>query len=469
MSLITSRPSSSPPFPFPPYRQGKAAGEHFCPCAVTTYDLNEGNLTFTPSFHVKKNYNFTFLRPFEERGKATATLPPLQAAQQQSAGLSALTVAGADVIADSSAVVRGGFTLFSKLLGTRDHTALSALGMTTGFGLVLGGLAIRSGRQEVEKARKIVDRPGLALAHLKIAQASATAAAGGVFIPVRVLTLAAIVKEVPSAVAIAGVLGSMGGALFVLVIFFAAVGRVLRLAELYRFNAELNGVLKDAAAVQQQPPATVALEHLKKFLSISAQTEAEIAKALEKNSYYLSLKAEQKAEFICSTHQLLLQKREAFLARVTSEECVRLIRQTDRNDCTKTLATVQSKCWEKRRLSLLVAGLLGTSLSLTMASVIFTGAAAVTAIAVAGFAISLSWFLFDLHGFIQECRSSPGKEHDAFWLRLSNSLAVGSVGTACLLSNAALPVVVAACAVGALWLAVNQLSAHYLKGSLNRA
>lgn len=370
--------------------------------------------------------------------------------------LSSLMLAGTTLVTDVPGMVKGVFTLCDKILGLSDPAVLAALGLTKGFSLVSGGLTIKGGMQEAIAARKISDPSGLVLARLKIAKGTAAVASGVAALPARVLTLVSLVTTVRVVAVVAKILGSVGGALLVVGTLISGIGLTIRLAELRRFRAELSVVLKDCPSGPQRDVAT--LEHLKRFASVSPQEEGE----LKKDPQYCALLEAQKAEKLSCMKELLLQQKEAFLVRVTDKKCLQLMRQTHTPETAESsLAAIQQKLREKIGLSLIAASLLAISLVLTLAAFIFTGAASLLILAAASLALSLSWFVFDIYAFLQESKDFQSGKYDALWLRVSNASAVATVGITCLLSHEIAPIA-AACAVGTLWLAINQISARYL-------
>ena len=128
--------------------------------------------------------------------------------------LGPLVLTGADLISDLSSHVRKSFDSANIIYGTENPIALAALGFTTGFSLLSGGLNAKEGREEAKIAQKISDETGKSLAYLQLASGSAQAAGGGLYIPMRALMIASLITASKVCATIAAVLGSLGGTCF---------------------------------------------------------------------------------------------------------------------------------------------------------------------------------------------------------------------------------------------------------------
>lgn len=457
---------------------------HLCSNPQTSKNFSGLNLNFTPSFTAtvdsstkmfdgrKLNYKFTVpgnlqLTTGSVFQKALSSPPPfagrIDAEGEEStdqALLSPLVISGAEVIADFSGHIRQTFASSNTVYGTENPAALAALGFTTGFSLVSGSLNVRSGIKEIKTADKISDTAGKVLAGLKIVKGGVFAAAGAIFIPVRALSIAALSTTAKIVSTMAGVLGSLGSALFSIGSLFAGISLGIRLNEHRQFRQELEAILKDPNLSEEARPAA-ALGHLKKLASVGPEEKAEILTELEKDPEYRVLSPEQQTEKASLKEKLLLQRKEAFLKRVTSDECLKMIRQKGPSEAGEVIASVQKKSLEKVIVSSIAIGLVGISLALTAASFVFTGPLAIILTTAIGLAVSLSWILVDAYGLIQEFKNSEPGRFDKLWILLSTVVAAIAVGLVFFLSGGIAPII-AASVVGLVWLAINITSYYRL-------
>ncbi len=367
--------------------------------------------------------------------------------------LGPLVLNGAEVIADFSGHVRQTFSSYHQVYGTENPAALAALGLTTGFSLVSGSLSVRSAIQEIKTAEKISDTVGKTLGNLKIARGVAQASGGAIFIPVRALSIAALFTSSKVISTMAGVLGSIGSACFNVVSILAAIGIGIRLNEQRQFREELDSILQNPNLPEIERPVR-ALEYLKKLAAVSSQEKEEIRQDILAQPEFRGLNPEQLSAKIEEKASLLLLKKEAYLKRLTDEDCIAQIRQKGPSEATSVIEAVQKKSKEKIILASIGMGLLIVGLAVTIASFIFTGPVGIIVSAALGFATSLGWILVDGYGLIKEFQSTDPGRYDKLWIFTSTVLAVISVALVFFLSGGTASIVAAA-VVGAVWLAIN--------------
>jgi hypothetical protein len=367
--------------------------------------------------------------------------------------LGPLVLSGADVVADFSSHIRQTFSNYHQVKGTENPGILAALGFTTGFSLVSGGLNVNSAIKEIKTAEKISDTVGKTLANLKIARGVVQASGGAIFIPVRALSIAALFTSSKVISTIASVLGSVGSACFNVVSIIAAIGIGIRLNEQRQFQSELNAILQDPNLPEAEAPIK-ALEYLKKLAAVSPEEKEEIRQEIVAQPELGALNPELLSARIEEKAGLLLLKKEAYLKRLTNEDCVTQIREKGPSDAASVVEAVQKKSKEKAILASIGLALLTVGLVMTVASFIFTGPIGIIVSAAVGFATSLGWILVDGYDLIKEFKSTDPGRYDKLWIFMSTVVAVVSVSVVFFLSGGIAPII-AASVVGAVWLAIN--------------
>ncbi len=404
----------------------------------------------SPALKTTEIFNRQITSPEQEPGKGEGAVKGNIA---EHALLGPLVLNGAFLISDFSGHIRQSFATYHAVYGTENPVALNALGFTTGFSLVSGGLNVGDAIKEIQTAGKISDTVGKTLGNLKVVNGVVLASGGAMFIPVRALSIAALFTSSKIVTTLAGVLGSLGGACFNVVFIIAAIGIGIRLNEQRLFRKELNSILQNPNLPEAERPIK-ALEYLKKLATVSPEEKEDIRQEImaqaefrELNPGQLSAKVEEKAH-------LLLLKKEAYLKRLSNEDCITQIRQKGPSDATSVVEAVQKKSKEKIILSAIAMALLIIGLAVTVASFIFTGPVGVLVTAALGCATSLGWILVDGYGLINEFKATDPGRYDKLWIFISTVIAVVSVSLVFFLSGGIAPIIAAA-VVGAIWLAIN--------------
>jgi hypothetical protein len=365
--------------------------------------------------------------------------------------LSPLVLSGTGVIGDCSQYVREMFSSYHKVYESENPAALTALGVTTGFNFVSGGLNVQSATEEIDVAGKISDTVGKKLGNLKLVRGVAQAAGGAIFIPVRALSISALMTSSKIA-AIAGILGSIGSACFNVVSIVTAMGIGIRLHEQYQFRNELDRILKDPNLTEVR--FVKALEYLKQMASVSPQEKEEIRQEIIAQQELGSLTPEQLSDKVEEKINLLLLKKEAYLKRLTDENCLTQIREKGPAKASRVIEAVQKKSKEKIILSSISMSLLVIGIMITAAAFIFTGPIGIIISAAFSLATSLGWLLIDGYGLIKEFTSTNPGRFDKLWMFISSLLAVISVSLVFFLSGGCAPIIAAVIA-GTIWLAIN--------------
>ncbi len=369
------------------------------------------------------------------------------------APLGTLVLSGNDLINNVAGNVRSIFSGANKVFDTKNPAALAALGFTSGFSIFSGPVNVINGIKEVKTAEKTSDAAGRALAYLKIARGVVFATAGVVLIPVRVLTIVSLWTASQIVATMAGTLGSAGSALFSIGSFLVGIGLGIRLHEQRCFRKELNAILKDPA-LNEEMRSVKALEHLKKLATVSPEEKTQFLNELEADPQYCALSPEQQAEKKTEKEKLLLERKEAFLKRVTSGECLKLIRQQGPSEAKAVIAAVQKQSLEKVIIASISMALVCIGLATTAASFVFTGPIAIITLIAVGLATSFAWMLVLGYGLFQEFMNSEPGRFDKLWIFLSSVAATVSVATIFFLSGGT-AAILASLTAGVIWLGIN--------------
>ncbi len=369
------------------------------------------------------------------------------------APLGTLVLSGNDLINNIAGNVRSLFAGANKVFDTKNPAALAALGFTSGFSVFSGPLNVINGIKEVRTAEKISDVAGRSLGYLKIARGVAFATGGAVLIPVRVLTIASLWTASQIVATMAGTLGSAGSALFSIGSFLAGIGFGIRLNEQRRFRAEFNAILKDPA-LSDEMRIVKALEHLKQLATISPEEKTQLLSELEADPQYSALSPEQQVEKSAEKEKLLLERKEAFLKRVTSGDCLKLIRQNGPSEAKAVIEAVQKQTLEKVIIASISMALVCIGLATTAASFVFTGPTAIVTLIAVGLATSFSWMLVLGYGLFQEFMQSEPGRYDKLWIFLSSVAATVSVAIIFFFSGGT-AAIIASLGAGIIWLGIN--------------
>ncbi len=367
--------------------------------------------------------------------------------------LSSLTLSGNGVIGDFASHIRQLSFTSNKVYNTPHPKALAALGFTSAFSVISGGLNVKNGLQEVVASHKISDTAGKALGALKAARGGAFAAGGVVLVPARALTIAEVIKNSTTLAHWGNALGTLGGSLFTLGSLFAGISTGFRLHEQRLFRDQLFKILNDPALSEELRPIK-ALEYLKTLATVTEQEKTQILKELEIDPKYCELTPEDKLAMVSEKEKQLLGRKEAHLKRITDSDCFDLICKKDSSESLSVIEAVKKSSLKHVILSSIAMGLICTGLALFIASFIFTGPFALMIAAAIGLATSIGWLLLDGYDLINDfAKSTPGR-FDKLWICLSSAVAVISVGLVILLTSGIAPLV-AACSVGVVWLGIN--------------
>lgn len=372
--------------------------------------------------------------------------------------LGSLVLNGTDVISDVSGNVREIFDSANLFYGTENPIALAALGFTTGFNVISGGLNVKEGITEEKVAEKMADSTGKALAHLKIAKGSVQAAGGVVFIPARALTIAALATASKAYATAAGVLGGIGGVCFNIVSILSGIMLGIRLCEVYQFYRDLKKILNDSH-LSEEDRQRRALEYFKQLRIVNPQEKEEIRQAIMSSEKFRSLTSEQQQAKIIKKENKLLQKKEAYLRRIVGDEGLEWICQKGPQEAKTVIDFIQRKSFEKLVMMSMGMGLI--LLGIGAAAIAFVPyMPAMIASAVVGLAVSLGWLILDAYTVYKDFdKGEPGR-FDKLWIFLSTTLAMISVSLVFFFSTG-IPSLIAASIVGAVWFAMN--SACYFR------
>jgi len=400
----------------------------------------------TPSPEIKKIHRASPNSPnLTERGIKTDT--------SEKGLLSPLVLSSADVVADFSYQIRQGFSSYHQVNGTEHPIALAALGFATEFSLVSGGLNIKNAISEFKTVVKVSDSAGKKLSLIKAAKGSAQIAAGSFSLPARTLTIASVITTSKALSTLANVLGNIGAVCFRVVSIIAAIGISIRLHEQRLFRNELDLILNDPNSTEQERDIK-ALEHLKQLASISPQEKEEIQKEIALQPEFSSLNPQQLTEKVGERANTLLMKKEAYLKRLTNEECLVQIRQKGPAEANSVIRAVQKKSKEKIILAALGMTLIAVGLATTLTSCVLTGPVGMILTVALGLATSLGWILLDGYGLFHEFKSTDQGRFDKLWIFISTVIAVTSVSLVVFLSGGTAPMI-AALVVKAVWLGIN--------------
>jgi hypothetical protein len=419
------------------------------------YSLSNLDFTITVPTHIALEMieNFNRSAPSPEIKKIYPTERGIKTDTSEKGLLSPLVLSGADVVSYFSNHIRQGFSSYHQVHGTENPTALTALGFTTGFSLVSGGVNIKNGIKEFKTAEKTSDIAGKKLSLIKIAKGSAQIAAGSTSFPARILTIASLITASKAFSTVANVFGDIGASCFKVVSIIGAIGISIRLHEQRLFRNQLDLILNDPNSTEQER-SIKALEHLKRLASISPQEKEEIRKEIALQPEFSSLNPQQLTEKVEERANTLLMKKEAYLKRLIDGECLDQIRQKGPAEANSVIEAVQKKSKEKIILSSLGMSLIVVGLATSFISFMLTGPVGIILIAGLGLATSLGWVLLDSYEFYHEFKSTDPGRFDKLWIFISTVIAITSVSLVFFLSGGIAPII-AALVVQAVWLGIN--------------
>ncbi len=374
--------------------------------------------------------------------------------------LGPLVLSGTDLIGDFSSHIRKGFDSSNVIYGTENPVALGALGLTSGFGVIAGGLSIKDGLREAERAKKINDVAGQTMANLKIAKGGLQTATGALMVPVRGLTIASLATSSSACATVAGVLGSIAGVFSNVFVIILGVVMGIRIREQVKFRNAFQKILKDPAIPEEQRNAR-ALEHLKQLLTVSPQERDQIREKLLSKEKNRLLNYSMLAEKIGKKENKLLQKKEALFKRVTNETCLTDVREKGVSEAKSVIESVQKSVRKNLILNSIGIALIGTGMLLGAISFIFLFPIAITASAVFGLAVSLGWVLIDIYALAQNFNSNNPGRYDKLLILISSLVAVVAIAAVFFFTGGLVPLI-AAIVVGTVWLTINAVCYYRL-------
>jgi hypothetical protein len=207
---------------------------------------------------------------------------------------SGVSQGGAELVMDTSALVRGAVGTLDTIENRDDPAMFSALGFTTVFSAICGVSTLHKGWHESNLMKRIGDATGRMLANLKCFRGAIQTTAGLLFIPVRALGVAASVTASKTYAAIAGTLGIVGNSLF------GMTGVMLGFSALIEIQEQASLMSELYAAYGENADAQACLTLLQEKLALSPE------EALESDD----------------DQQNLLDKKKSILARAIGAEAV---------------------------------------------------------------------------------------------------------------------------------------------------
>jgi hypothetical protein len=147
-----------------------------------------------------------------------------------------------------------------------------------------------------------------------------------------------------------------------------------------------------------------ALKHLKKLAFISSEETAQMIKTLQVDPAYLALTPTKRSELVKEKKQQLLEKKETFLKRVTSDTCLDLIRSKGEVEASTVVEAVLAKNWEKIILDSISVALVSISGVLVVAGFLVANLHLGILLIVIGVLITLGGVLVDIYKLMQNLR-----------------------------------------------------------------
>lgn len=387
-----------------------------------------------------------------------------------------------------------------SFLGTPSASvAYNAFGVTTAANAWIGPLSIANEVQNIAHAEKIGDSKGALLGRISVVQNMAATAGGVCFLGYRPLAIACSVLGIsyPSFNA-PTLLGSVtyglvtiGIALFTVLYLIIAVSLGIKAYQGEMFRNKLKGSEDEMGFLINRITANAA-DSYEKLLKKYGNDENKLKKALEKEAIAygadvlkqrfnnLSLKkceslikkiaekANGDLELIglnLKTHKWQLKK-EAKLARLTSSECVKLIKETlahptDSSLVTKTLEKVHATLDAKRNTYIFVALLCILGAGLMTAGIFVTGGVGAIVIAAAMLAVCVVMYKLDRDDMNSSLQNEMPGRFDKGVVIASSALCLTSFATvvglmaAGLIAVAAYPLIITL-VLSVIWLAYNR-------------
>lgn len=427
---------------------GKSFELQFFPKAKGSQNFNAANTrSFTPKIH-KLNYHFAL-----SQNISLAINEHLQSAAH-APYLSAVVLDTNTVVADLAGMLKSTVAFASKYFGaTEDPADLNSLGMTAGFSIISGGLGIVSGVKEVKAAEKISDTSGRIMAGLKIAGKSISLA-GGVL---RSLSLAFMLSSADIIIRLNEILKSVVGGFSLAGAALSTASQGIKLDELRRFQEELDEILTDP-----ETGFTDALEHLKKLASASPEENEKIVRKLKVNPEYLAMSDEEKAAKVEEKQKLLIEKKEAFLKRVSSGDSLKAIRSAEPADAKTVIEEVKEQCRKKLIMTSISIALACVSITTLLGAIIFVASPIIIEIIGAiGLVASLASLIVDGYTMVEDLgKSDPGR-FDKMCIVFSCALAVIIFGAVCFFSHG-IAAIIEAGLLCLVWFAINAVCGYYL-------
>ena len=198
---------------------------------------------------------------------------------------------------------------------------------------------------------------------------------------------------------------------------------------------------------------SLALEHLKKLVTVSPQEKEEVRQAVLTDEKYRLLDPARIEEKIVKKERNLLLRKEAHLKRLTSDDCLNAIRQKGPADAKSVIETVLNKSRTKIILSSIVMGLLAVGIAITVAS-LFLNPIGLMVVSAIGLATTLGWVLIDAYSLIQNYHVDDPGRFDKVWIFLSTVMTIITVSLVFFLSGGIAPII-AALVVGSVWMGIN--------------
>ncbi len=364
-----------------------------------------------------------------------------------------LTLGFGDLVADLAGKTHDVYSNINFFQGREDPVGLAGLGVASIFWIFTGGFMTYDGIREQYIAKKIGDAWGRGLACLKTARGTVLTIAATITVPLRGLTLAAIMTTSRVVTAVAGVFSNVAGGLFSFLSCICLAIYGMKIHEQRGFNQKLDAVLNDPALSLEQRNLA-ALAHLKEALCVSPHERAAIQTEVNGNDRYTRLPAQEKQAKIERKAKKLLLKKEAVMNRCLSGKALSQIRQATNADAADVIAKVQSVSRKNMILNAIGLTLAALGVASIAIAFIFSGPTPLFVVAILSVIVTIGLFVTDLYYLLQDFKASEPGRYDKLCLLLSSVM--GVVVTAAAVCLAANWVALTCAAVfGLVWLIIN--------------
>jgi len=229
----------------------------------------------------------------------------------------------------------------------------------------------------------------------------------------------------------------------------SALSMGIQLHEQRLFRSQLESILKKPHLTKQER-SKEALTHLKQLISVTSEEHLKICREVVDAPDFkmLSTTTEEFETKVKEKEKFLLQKKAAYLTRLTSEKCVALIQQD--GDADKVIEAVQKRSLEKT-----VVASIGMALAIIgIVTFLLSGPIGLIATAVIGLALSVAWSLIDAHELAKEFKSTTPGRFDKLFLCISSVIATLVITALCFFSAGIVSIIVAL-VLGVIWLGMN--------------